>query len=53
MTEYEKAEARYWSLVNRYNREWREGRWSTNRELAGACENAYDAMMRAKGEGDE
>ena len=51
MTEADKATARYWSLVNRYNKEWREGRWFTNRELAGACEDAYDAMIRARGEG--
>ena len=50
MSEYEKAKAHYWALVNRYNREYRAGKWSTNRALAGQCENAYDAMIRAQGE---
>ena len=47
ITEYEKAKARHDRLVARYNREYREGRWSTNRPLASKCENAYDDMIRA------
>lgn len=50
MSEYEKAKAHYWALVNRYNREWRAGLWSTNRTLASECENAYDVMIRAEQE---
>lgn len=46
--EYDRAHARYWRLVDRYNREYRAGRWTTNRPLAGACENAYDVMVRAE-----
>lgn len=49
VSEYEKAKAHYWALVNRYNREWRAGLWSTNRPLASECENAYDVMIRAEG----
>ena len=33
------------TIADRYNREYREGRWSTNRELAGQCEDAYDRMV--------
>ena len=40
------AHDRYWSLVDRYNREYREGLWSTNRTLASQCEDAYDAMIK-------
>ena len=47
MTDYEKAKAKHDRSVARYNREYREGRWSTNRPLAGKCENAYDEMIRA------
>ena len=47
MTDYEKAKAKHDRLVARYNREYREGRWSTNRPLASKCESAYDEMIRA------
>ncbi len=46
-TEYAAAKDRHDRLVERYNREYREGRWSTNRDLAGKCEDAYDVMVRA------
>ncbi len=42
------ASEHYWALVERYNREYRAGLWSTNRELASECENAYSAMIRAE-----
>lgn len=45
--EYEKAKAHHDALVARYNSEWRERKWDTNRPLAGACEDAYSAMVRA------
>lgn len=44
----QQATARHDALVARYNREWRARRWSTNRDLAGRAENAYDAMVRAR-----
>lgn len=47
MSDYEKAKAKHDRLVARYNREYREGRWSTNRPLASKCENAYSEMIRA------
>ena len=49
VSEYEKAKAHYWALVNRYNREYRAGKWTTNRTLAGQVEDAYDVMIRAEG----
>jgi hypothetical protein len=47
MSDYEKAKAKHDKLVARYNREYLEGRWSTNRPLAGKCENAYSEMIEA------
>lgn len=47
---YEEARAKHDALVTRYNREWRAGLWTTNRLLAAACEDAHDAMMRARRE---
>jgi hypothetical protein len=47
MSDYEKAKAKHDKLVARYNREYLEGRWSTNRPLAGKCENAYAEMIEA------
>ena len=44
----QQATARHDALVARYNREWRARRWSTNRELAGQAEDAYDALTRAR-----
>lgn len=46
----EQARRRYHTLTSRYNREYREGKWTTNRTLAGQCENAYDALTRALNE---
>ena len=43
----EQARRRYHTLTSRYNREYHEGKWTTNRTLAGHCENAYDALTRA------
>lgn len=48
MTTYAQAKARHDALVERYNREYREGRWTTNRELAAQCEDAYDRMIAAR-----
>lgn len=45
---YMQAKAKHDRLVDRYNREYRAGKWSTNRPLASKCENAYDEMWRAK-----
>lgn len=42
-----KASAKHDRLVARYNREYRAGKWSTNRPLASACEDAYTAMVNA------
>lgn len=46
MTDLDKATATYWRLVDRYNREYRAGKWSTNRPLASKCENAYSECVR-------
>ena len=40
------ARARHDRIVARYNREYRAGKWTTNRALAGAAEDAYDEMVR-------
>ena len=36
------------TLVARYNREYRAGKWTTNRTLAGKCEDAQSAMWSAQ-----
>jgi hypothetical protein len=47
MSDSAKAKARMDRLTERYNREYREGKWSTNRRLAGQCEDAYDEWVEA------
>ncbi len=44
---YRKALKRNSLLTDRYNREYMAGKWSTNRPLAGACEDAYSAAWTA------
>ena len=36
------------TLVARYNSEYRAGKWTTNRTLAGKCEDAQSAMWEAR-----
>lgn len=38
---------RYLKVVRRYNREYREERWTENRDLASRCEAAYDELYQA------
>lgn len=45
--EYLAAKERNRVLTERYNREYRAGKWTTNRELAGKCEDAYSEEYRA------
>ena len=47
-TAVDKAQATFDRITERYNREYMAGLWSTNRPLAAASENAYDALHRAK-----
>lgn len=47
MSEAERLRLKYETLVERYNREYRAGRWSTNRPLASKCEDAYSAWQDA------
>jgi len=44
---YEEAKKIHDRIVAQYNREYRAGLWSTNRELASRGENAYSAMVEA------
>lgn len=45
--EYLAAKERNRVLTERYNREYKAGKWSTNRPLAGRCEDAYSEEYRA------
>ena len=45
--EYLAAKERNRVLTERYNREYKAGKWSTNRPLAGKCEDAYSEEYRA------
>lgn len=47
------AQKRSDRLAARYNREYAAGKWSTNRRLAGQCEEAYSEAERAKREWEE
>lgn len=49
MSRREQAEKKYRTLLERYNREYREGRWTTNRPLAGKVEDAWSAVIEAGG----
>lgn len=40
------ARARHDRIVARYNRDYAAGKFTTNRPLAAAAENAYDEMVR-------
>ena len=46
--EYLAAKERNRVLTERYNREYRAGKWTTNRELAGQCEDAYSDEYRCQ-----
>lgn len=45
--EYLAAQIRNAQLTARYNSEYRAGKWTTNREMAGRCEDAYSEEYRA------
>ncbi len=45
---YKQAKERYEKLGARYDREYTEGLWTTNRRLAAECEDAYSAMHEAR-----
>ena len=51
MTDLQRLIDRFWAITDRYNRDYREGRWDTNRELAGASEDAYSAAIAAGWDG--
>jgi hypothetical protein len=47
MAAFTTAKSKHDTLVARYNKEYREGKWSTNRELASKCEDAYSEVVWA------
>lgn len=44
---FDDAKAKHDTLVAKYNSEYRAGKWTTNRPLAGKCEDAQSVMWEA------